>query len=133
MQVFLDFSHTAFASVILRCSQKLRAIHTKAPSERRQRQAWALRSELPLQAGGSLPLQAGRGGCRAGLGGAGRWGAVRGKGSTLTVHGYLAEPYPTCPDRFPMKKCSRNHPKLPTRDEAGQRGAGVWVTVPRHL
>lgn len=70
MQVFLHFSHTAFASVILRCSQKLRAIPTKGPSERRQSQTWAPRCELPPQAGGSLPPQAARGGCRAALGGA---------------------------------------------------------------
>lgn len=71
----------------------------------------------------------------AGRRGRGRrgWRGGQGAGSTLTVHIYLAEPYPTCPDRFPMKKCSRSQPKLPTRDEAGHRGAGVSVTVPRHL
>lgn len=72
------------------------------------------------QAGGSLPLQAGREAAEQ------AWeeqagGAVRGRGSTLTVQGYLAEPYPTCPDRFPMKTCSRNHPKLPTRDGRSKR------------
>ena len=114
MQVFLDFSHRAFASVIFRCSQKLKASHTRGSSERRRKQAWAPRREHPPQAGGSLLLQAGRGGCRAAweepaLPAAGKGGA----GSTQTVQCYLAELYPTCPDRFPVKNAQEAAPSCP--------------------